>query len=133
MDQLKKNQKVVFIVLGLLAFIFVAFMPAVDLMGKGTVNGFKFAFEAEGAGFSRFLMFLMILGPIAGGALAVAVPENKWGKNMLLIFGCTAIIGLITMIALPTGCSFAVGSWLSFIVSIAAAVLAYMLTQPAKK
>lgn len=133
MEDLKKNQKFIFLIAGCLAFLFMAFLPAVDIMGKESANGFKFVFEATGGGFSRFTMLLAILGPLAGAVYSQVVPEVKWGKNMLYIFGGSAIIGLLTLVILPTGCSFATGSWLSLILCVAAGIFAFMLTQPEKK
>lgn len=59
MEDLKKNQKFIFLIAGCLAFLFMAFLPAVDIMGKESANGFKFVFEATGGGFSRFTMLLL--------------------------------------------------------------------------
>lgn len=132
MEDLKKNQKIIFLVLGIIAFVLVAFCPAVDLMGKGSVNGFKFVFQADGLGFSRILMFFFLLLPLLGGIYAYITPEEKWGKNVLYLFCAAAVLGLITLIALPTGCSFAFSSWLGLILCVVAVALTYVFSKPAK-
>lgn len=133
MEELKKNKKIVLLVVGVLAFIFAAFCPAIDVLGKDTMSGFKYVFDATGAGFTRFLYLIFFLLPLAGGVYAYVVPEIKWGKNMLYIFGGAAILGLITLLGLPTGLSFAFGAWLGFVLCLVGAVLAVMFKAPANK
>lgn len=129
MDAIKQNQKYIYIACAALAFILVAFCPAVDIMGKVTMNGFDYAFDAEGAGFSRVLMFLFFVAPLGSLFFAVAKKETEWGKNIFYCFVAAAALGFITMIALPKGCSFAFGAWLGLLLSIGGAAVAYLTSQ----
>lgn len=133
MEELKKYQKFVFAGIGLLAFLLLTICPAVDVLGKYTMSSFKYVFDAEDAGFSRFLMLLMILAPLATAAYAFLIPESKWGKNLIIFFGATVVIDLITIGALPQGLSFASGSWIHFVISLAGAALAYVFYNARKK
>lgn len=127
MEELKKNRQVIFIALAALAFVFMAFCPAVDVMGKAKVNGFKYVFDCDGAGFSRFLLLLNLLVPIAIVILsAIEKPEKPCDKQVLALFATGFVLAFITLIAMTKGVSFAWGSWLYVILSAAGAVAAYI-------
>jgi len=133
MEELKKNKQIVFLALAALAFIFIAFLPTVDILGKKAINGFKVVFDGEGMGFSRFLMFLSIIAPLAAGFFAFTKKSVEGDKLVLYSFAGSFVLGFITMLALPEGCSFTTGGWLYLVVCIAGAAAAYIVSQPAKK
>lgn len=132
MEQLKKNKQIVFLALAALAFIFIAFLPVVDVMGKATLNGFKAVFDGEGLGFSRFLMVLSILAPLAAGFFAFTKKDAKGDKLVLYSFAGSFVLGLLTMVALPEGCGFTTGGYLYLVVSLAGAAAAFLISQQKK-
>lgn len=129
MDALKQNKKFILLGCAVLAFILLAFAPAVDVLGKGTLSGFKYIFEADGAGFTRFMMLLCLLAPLAACYFVFMVPQEKQGKNPLYCFAGAAILGLLTLICLPTGLSFAWGGWLFIVLTAAGAAVSYFTSQ----
>lgn len=87
MDQIKQNAKWVFLGIGVISFLFFGLLSSISgPMGTST-NGFDVVFNGEGLGFSRILMLFTILAPLCAAVYAFVVPEAKWGKNLLYIFG----------------------------------------------
>lgn len=130
MDAIKQYKQYILLACAALGFIFVSFCPTVDVMGKATMSGFKYVFDADGAGFSRFLMLLCILAPLGAGVLSFLKPNEL--KNVLYCFAAAVVLGIITLLALPEMCGFAWGGWLFLIVSAAGAAVAYLVSQPEK-
>lgn len=126
MDAIKQNKKFILLGCAVLAFILMAFAPAVDVLGKATINGFKYVFEADGAGFSRFTMLLAILAPLGAGVVSYFMPEEKQGPLPFYCFLGGVVLSLLTLICLPEYCGFAWGAWLSLILGIGGAVVAYI-------
>lgn len=128
MEDLKKNKLIVYIVVAALAFIFIAFCPAADIMGKAKVNGFNYVFQGEGLGFSRFLMFLVLIAPIVAAVFAaIAKPEKPTDKLVGICFAAGFVLAIITLIAMPTGVSFAFGAWLYVIFSLIGAAASFVI------
>ncbi len=129
MEELKqiieKNRMPVFVALSALLFIFVAFCPIVDVMGKASANGFEVLFDGKGMGFSRFLTFLMIVLPLGAAALNFIDRKGK-EKWPLMCFGACFVIGILFSLVLPQYVSTAFGIYLYLLVSLAAAGAAYL-------
>lgn len=132
MELIQQHKKYIYLGCAALALIFLAFCPSVDILGKSTYNGFEFVFKAKGAGFSRFLMLLAILTPIAAGVFALIKKETEVDKLMLTCFGASFALGLITLIAMPTGASFAFGGYFYLLLTAAGAAVAFLSNQQPK-
>lgn len=136
MDQIKQNAKWVYVGIGILSFLFLGIFHSVGAMGSGT-SGFDMVFNGQGVGFSRFLMLFTILVSLAAAVYAYVVPEAKWGKNFLYIFGAGFVLAILTNILLPSffgiGLHFTFMGWLGTILLAAGAVIAYLLNKPVKK
>lgn len=112
-DFIGKNKQFMFIALSALMFIFFAFCPAIDILGKAKFNGIKVIFDASGLGFSRFMGFLMLLVPIfvlVKQFVQFNVSEKIKENIEVGCFGLSFFFFLIFWAALPTGANLAIGS-----------------------
>lgn len=137
MDQIKQNAKWVFLGIGVISFLFFGLLSSISgPMGTST-NGFDVVFNGEGLGFSRILMLFTILAPLCAAVYAFVVPEAKWGKNLLYIFGGGVVLAIITLISFPSMFGFSIGfsflGWLAILFMAAGAALSFLMNQPAKK
>ncbi len=129
MKQLENNWRTIYIVLPVLMFVFFALCPAFDLLGKTTANGLKIVFDGKGLGLSRLLTVLLVLVPVCGLLLQFFTINAlaKFQAKLNLIWTATALALIILLaIALPTGVSFAWGSYLYFLLAAAGVAFEYI-------
>lgn len=130
METLKQNKKIIFLVLGIVAFILLAFCPSVSAVLE-EVNGFKVVFKGRGLGLSRFFMFVTILAPLAAAVSSYIVPEKSANIIALSSYGSAFVFGLLTSLSFPkvfgVGLSFSFIGWLALILCLVGAVLGYLL------
>lgn len=113
MDLIKQYKNFIFPVAGILAFIFIAFVPAVDLLGKAKVGGLVYVCEEDFPIFSRIMMLLCILAPLASVVVAFRMKGGQaTARRHLVIYALAVVLALLTLAALPEGCTFAAGGWM---------------------
>lgn len=108
--KIEENKSIIIVCLAALMFIFFAFCPAFDILGKAKASGFELVFDGKGAGFSRIVSALMLIAPIVaiiGQFTGLKLKPNFDTICFLLAF----VLGFILTTALPSGISFAWGSW----------------------
>lgn len=115
--KIEKNKGIIILCLSVLMFIFFAFCPAFDILGKAKASGFELVFDGKGAGFSRILSALMLIVPIV--AIVGQFTSLKLKVNFdTICFLSAFILGFILTVALPSGISFAWGAWCYMILAL---------------
>lgn len=130
MEQLKQYFKMVMVGLSAAMFILLGAGPAIDVMGKATLSGFKTVFDGEGIGFPRFLCFLMLVVPILvviKQFVAVSALNTIKDKFEMICFGVAIFLFVIFACALPTGVKPAVGAYLYLAFSIAGIAASFLV------
>lgn len=118
---LKQNQKVFFIAVAALMFVFIAFCPIADVMGKYKFSGFDFLFK-EGVKFGyRLLSFLFIIDAIA--LLVCQLVDLKLNEGLAknlntILAGAAVLFFLIFAISLSEGVSVAFGAYLYLLLAL---------------
>lgn len=129
MDALKQNRKFIYLGLGVLAFILLAFCPSVNAI-LGDVSGFAVVFDAKGLGFSRFLMFLTIVLPLAASIISFVVPAKSADLLEMVLFAGAFVLGILTQISFPSamGMSFSLVfcGWFALLLCLAGAALGFI-------
>lgn len=113
MDDLIKtiitNKRPIMIGIAVLMIIFFGLCPALDVLGKDQVNGIKYIIKGK-----DFISALMIIAPIA--IIAVNLSKEKATDNLnSLLLLIAFILGFVLSVSLPSGVSFAWGSWMYMI------------------
>lgn len=123
---IEKNKRTVILALAVLMFLFFAFFPVCDVLGKAKLNGFKLIFNGKGIGFSRVIAILMLLAPIviALGQLNVKVIAEKSLDAVCFIAG--VVLFLVFALILPEGVSVAAGAYLYLFASVIGVAATYL-------
>ena len=128
--QLKGHKDKVYLVAGLVAFALMAFFPSIDFIGKAQEGAFEFisdAFDGNASGCALILIITLIA--MLGAAVVRFIKKDTDDKQMTIYFGVSAILCIISSIALPKGVSFTAFAWIAFIILGAATFLAYQFSQ----
>lgn len=137
MDQLitfvEKNKRNVLLAIAVLMFVFFAFFPVCDVLGKAKINGIKVIFDGKGLGFCRVVSIFMLLAPIvvALGQLNVKAVAEKALDAVCFI--AAVVLFLLFAIVLPDGVSVAVGAYLYLFASVIGVAVTYLPRYMAKK
>lgn len=124
-----ESKNYIAVAIAVLMFIFFAFCPVCDIMGKAQINGFQLVFKADGLGFSRFLGFLLLIIPIlivVFGCVGSKGNNGLGDKLPAICFGASFIIGIIMAACLPKGVALAWGAYINILAAIAGAVVCGM-------
>lgn len=125
-----KNKSGLNLGLAILMFVFFAFCPVCDILGKAAINGLKLVSDGKGLGFSRFLGFLLLLLPLLHiVAQVVDIKAIRPHKETMMTF-CPLVclvLGLLLAVSLPTGVALAWGAYLYLLVAIVTAVVNYLI------
>lgn len=115
--KIEENKRTIMVCIAALMFILFAFCPAFDILGKAKASGFELVFDGDGAGFSRIVSALMLIAPVV--AIIGQFTELKYKPNFDTICYLVAfILGFILTVSLPSGISFAWGSWCYMILAL---------------
>lgn len=124
MEGLKRKKKTIYLVLGLLAFLLLAFCPSIDIV-MGYAPGYFIVFHGEDLGISQLLLALTILAPLAAGLISFLVPAKSADLLEIILFGSTVVLGIIANITFPgrmgMGLSLAFCGWFALFLCLCGA------------
>lgn len=118
---IRKNERLIFLVLPILMAAIFAFLPIADVFGKSTANGIKIVFDGKGLGFGRFCATLALLLPIAALVLQfvkVNLPAQIETWFNLIWTGASLVSAVLMVIVLPEGISMAWGGYVYCLLAI---------------
>lgn len=104
-----KNKRPIMICIAVLMIIFYGLCPALDVLGKDQVNGFKFIAKD-----GNLVSILMIIVPIVIIALNLNKGKSTDTSNSVCLL-IAFILGFVLSVSLPNGVTFAWGSWMYMI------------------
>lgn len=121
-NTIRKNERLILLVLPILMAAIFAFLPIADVFGKTTANGIKIIFDGKGLGFGRFCATLSLLLPIAAVVLQfvkinLPVQVETWFN--LIWAGASLVFAVLMVIAFPQGVSLAWGGYIYCLLAIA--------------
>lgn len=115
--KIEKSKGTIIICFAALMFVFFAFCPAVDILGKAKANGFEMMSNIKDLGFSSIVSALMLIVPVV--AIIGQFTGLKLKANFdTICFLAAFVFGFILTMSLPSGISFAWGSWCYMILSL---------------
>lgn len=130
----KNKRAIALTVMGLMFLIF-TFCPSFDILGKIKANALELVFNDSGAGFVKILAALMMLLPllyiIVQFVEIKAVEPNKGSLLKICPLVCF-LLGVLTMIVLPKGVSFAWGGYVYLILALLLYATNFLPAQPKK-
>ncbi len=133
MDELikvvRKNGRMILIVLPILMAAIFALLPVADVLGKTTANGLKVIFDGEGLGFGRFCAIMALLLPIAAAVLQFVKVELPAAveSRLNLIWSAASLVFVVMMaIAFPEGVSLAWGAYIYCLLAMAGIAFDFM-------
>lgn len=118
---IRKNERLIFLVLPILMAAIFAFLPIADVFGKSTANGIKIVFDGKGLGFGRFCATLALLLPIAALVLQfvkVNLPAQIETWFNLIWTGASLVSAVLMVIVFPEGISMAWGGYVYCLLAI---------------
>lgn len=118
---IRKNERLIFLVLPILMAAIFAFLPIADVFGKSTANGIKIIFDGKGLGFGRFCATLALLLPIAALVLQfvkVNLPAQIETWFNLIWTGASLVSAVLMVIVFPEGISMAWGGYVYCLLAI---------------
>lgn len=119
---IRKNERLIFLVLSILMAVIFAFLPIADVLGKVTANGCKIIFNGNGLGFGRFCAALALLIPIAAVVLqfvTVKLPAQIETWFNLIWTGASLVFAVLMAIAFPHGVTLAWGGYVYCLLAVA--------------
>lgn len=128
-NSVQKNKQVINFVLALLMFVFFAFCPVCDILGKAAVNGFGVLFDGRGLGFARFMSALLLILPIVFIILEfvdIKMSDQIKKNTGLICFALAILFFILFAVSLPKGTSTAWGAYLYFVLSIIGLFVSYL-------
>lgn len=118
---IKRNKTLFVLGIALLMFVFFSFCPAIDIVEKAKINGFKLLFQGKGLGFARFMSALVIIAPlviIVGHFVDFKLKGKVKEYFDALCFAGAFLFAMILLMALGKGFSFAWGGWIYLVLAL---------------
>ncbi len=129
----EKNKRTVLIALAVLMFLFFAFFPVCDVLGKAKMNGFQVIFKGKGIGFARVISILMLLVPVFIALLQLNILTAAQKNIDVICFSAAVVLFLIFALVLPQGIAIASGAYLYLFASVIGIAVTYLPKLAAKQ
>lgn len=130
-SNIKKNERLIFIVLPIVMAVIFAFFPIIDIYGKATANGLQLIFGGKSGGLGKFFAIMPLLLPVVAIVLQFITVElpAKIASCFNVIWTALSLFFILLMaVALPRGVTLAWGGYLYCLFGIAG-IVSYFLVK----